>query len=100
MRNIATKVRHRRLWEQSSCGETRLLRHDETNEPRASGTRAKPSNHRRMRKAMRAADDRNGADGTLVRVARPRTKAPCYLLRRFHTATIIPKKRRAADLPR
>ena len=91
MRNIATKVRHRRLWEQSPCGKARLRRDDETNEPRTSGTCAEASDHRRMREAMRAADDRNGADGTLVRVARPRTKAPCYLLRRFHTATIIPK---------
>lgn len=92
-RNIATKVRHRRLWEQSPCGKARLRREDETDKPRASGTCAEPSNHRCMRKAVRTADDRNGADGTLVRVARPRTKASYYLLGHFHVRVIIAKTR-------
>ena len=90
-RNVAAKVGHSRLWEQSPCGKARLRRDDETNEPRTSGTCAEARDHGCVREAVRTADDRNGADGTLVRVARPRTKAPCYLLRRFHARVIIPK---------
>ena len=83
-RNVTAKIGYSRLGQERPCGWSRLLWHDETNEPRASGTRAEASYHRRMREAVRAADDRNGADGTLVRVARTRTKAACYLLWHFH----------------
>ena len=74
-RNVAAKIGYSRLGQERTCGRSRLLRHDETDESRASGTRAEASYHRRMREAMRAADDCDGANGTLVRIARTRTKA-------------------------
>jgi hypothetical protein len=83
-RNVAAKIGYSRLGQERTCGRSRLLRHDETDEPRASGARAEASYHRRVREAVRAADDRDRADGTLVRVARTRTKAACYLLWHFH----------------
>ena len=92
-RNLPTEIRYRRLGQQRPCGKARLLWHDKTDEPRACGSRTETSYHGRMREAMRAADDRNGADGTLVRVARTRAKAPCYLLGYFHVTMIIAKTR-------
>jgi hypothetical protein len=83
-RNVTTKVRYSRLGQERTCGWSRLLGYDEADEPRASGARAETSYHRRMREAVRAADDSDGANGTLVRVARTRTKATCYLLWHFH----------------
>ena len=91
MRNFAAKVKHRRLGEQRSRSTARLRRDDETNKPRSGGSCSEACDHGGVREAVRTADDRNGADGTLVRVTRPRTKAPCYLLRRFHARVIIPK---------
>ena len=91
MRNFAAKVRHRRLGEQRSRGTARLRRDDETDKPRSGGSCSEACDHGGVREAVRTADDRHGADGTLVRVTRPRTKAPYYLLRRFHVRVIIPK---------